>query len=161
MTLLIERCERHEWKNMVAIFTAMEEHYAGKGVIEIPRMEHYLASRVFAEYSGTTVIRVMLDHAVIGLACVSVLYPSPRYSGQMFIRELFIASEQRGKGYGRALMAFIARIAISSDCHSLTWMSEKSNDASRRFYLSLGGQMIDGMHYFSMKGEALAALSSA
>lgn len=160
MALVIEICERHEWESMVAIFTAMEEHYAGKGVIEKPLMEHYLSARVFAAHSGTTVIRVMRDRVAIGFACVSILYPSPRYSGQMFIKELFIADEQRGQGYGKALMAFIAQTAIALDCRSLTWMSEKSNDASRRFYQALGGNIMEGMHYFSLSGAALTALSS-
>ncbi|MBP2170865.1 GNAT superfamily N-acetyltransferase [Erwinia toletana] len=159
MNISVTICEKDDWDKMVGIFTAMEEHYYGKGIIAEEKMATYLSSRVFASASGVTVIRVQQGPTVIGFACVSILYPSPRYSGQMFIKELFIAETHRGKGIGRKLMQFIARMATERDCLTLDWMSEKNNQGSKQFYTSLGGEILDGMFHFRLYGEALGNLA--
>lgn len=159
MSLLIGICEKNAASDMVAIFTAMEEHYFGKGVIDREKMLHYLTQRVFAGDSGVMVIRVEQGTAVIGFACVSVLYPSPRYAGQMFIKELFIAASHRGQGVGKKLMQFIGQLAIERECRSLDWMTEKSNANAKRFYQALGGEILTGMHHFRLYGESLQQLA--
>jgi len=160
MNITVGICQKNEYERMVAIFTEMEEHYYGKGVVELHKMQHYLASRVFAQDSGVTVIRVEQGEGVIGFACINVLYPSPRYSGQMFIKELFISERYRGNGAGKKLMQFIGRLALERECNTLDWMSEKSNDNSRRFYTSLGGEILGGMHHFRLHGAGLKALAT-
>lgn len=159
MTLSVKVCGKSESDTMVAIFTEMEEHYFGEGVIEKQKMQDYLALRVFAENSGMTIIRADLDNKVIGFACISVLYPSPRYSGQMFIKELYISESNRGQGVGKKLMQFIAQLAIDRDCNSLDWMSEKNNLESKGFYTALGGKILDGMYHFRLAGGSLEQLA--
>ncbi|MCC3718461.1 GNAT family N-acetyltransferase [Rouxiella badensis] len=159
MSLSIAVCEKLDWKSMMGIFTEMEEHYFGAGIIEPSKMETYLESRVFAPDSGVIVIRVKQDEAIIGFACVNILYPSPRYSGQMYIKELYISAAQRGQGVGRRLMQYIARLAVERECLRLDWMSEKSNAGSARFYRSLGGETLDGMFHFRLFGESLHNLA--
>ncbi|MCU5775331.1 GNAT family N-acetyltransferase [Erwiniaceae bacterium BAC15a-03b] len=159
MNVSVTLCEKDDWEKMVGIFTAMEEHYYGNGIITREKMAAYLSSRVFAAESAVTVIRAEHGPAVIGFACVSILYPSPRYSGQMFIKELFIAETHRGKGAGRKLMQFIANMATERDCLTLDWMSEKNNQGSKQFYTSLGGEILDGMFHFRLYGDALRNLA--
>lgn len=161
MTLLVRICEKSESDSMVGIFTEMEEHYFGKGIIEQEKMQHYLAERVFAADSGVTVIRINQDTAIVGFACINILYPSPRYSGQMFIKELYISETCRGQGAGKKLMQFIARLAIERECHTLDWMSEKTNPDSKRFYEALGGEVLEGMYHFRLAGGSLKQLADS
>ncbi len=51
-------------------------------------MKDYLCKKLFNRLSGTLVIRARCGNNITGLACCNILYPSPRYSGQLHIKEL-------------------------------------------------------------------------
>ncbi len=97
MEVTVELCPPDEWGSMVKIFTEMEEHYYGKDIIQEPLLKNYLRNRLFSHLSGTLVVRARCDAHVIGLACCSILYPSPRYSGQLHLKELYVSRSERGK----------------------------------------------------------------
>ncbi len=50
-------------------------------------MKDYLCKKLFNRLSGTLVIRARCGNNITGLACCNILYPSPRYSGQLHIKE--------------------------------------------------------------------------
>lgn len=125
MEVTVELCPPDEWEPMVKIFTEMEKHYYGKGIIQEPLLKNYLRNRLFI--SGTLVLRARCDANIVGLACCSILYPSPRYSGQLHLKELYVSQNERGKGTGK-------RYVI--------WMSDLG--ALRR-WLRLNGYTLDGL----------------
>lgn len=47
MEVTVELCPPDEWESMVKIFTEMEEHYYGKGIIQEPLLKNYLRNRLF------------------------------------------------------------------------------------------------------------------
>ncbi|MEZ3498298.1 GNAT family N-acetyltransferase [Pantoea sp. KPR_PJ] len=159
MEVTVERCPPEEWESMVKIFTEMEEHYYGKGIIQEALLKHYLGNRLFSQLSGTLVLRACCDTHIVGLACCSILYPSPRYSGQLHIKELYVAQKERGKGTGKSIMRFIAQLALEQQCGSLSWNAEKSNSGANRFYQSLGGRINDGIVNYYLHGERLSNLA--
>ncbi|HDU8361808.1 TPA: GNAT family N-acetyltransferase, partial [Acinetobacter baumannii] len=54
-------------------------------------MKDYLCKKLFNRLSGTLVIRARCGNNITGLACCNILYPSPRYSGQLHIKELYVS----------------------------------------------------------------------
>ncbi len=70
-------------------------------------MKDYLCKKLFNRLSGTLVIRARCGNNITGLACCNILYPSPRYSGQLHIKELYVSQCDRNKGTGKAIMRFI------------------------------------------------------
>ncbi|EMF6615242.1 TPA: GNAT family N-acetyltransferase, partial [Shigella flexneri] len=106
-------------------------------------MKDYLCKKLFNRLSGTLVIRARCGNNITGLACCNILYPSPRYSGQLHIKELYVSQCDRNKGTGKAIMRFIARLALEQECLSLSWNAEKSNPGANRFYQALGGRIND------------------
>ncbi|MDZ9709138.1 GNAT family N-acetyltransferase [Escherichia coli] len=84
-------------------------------------MKDYLCKKLFNRLSGTLVIRARCGNNITGLACCNILYPSPRYSGQLHIKELYVSQCDRNKGTGKAIMRFIARLALEQECLSLSW----------------------------------------
>lgn len=159
MEVTVERCPPDEWESMVKIFTEMEEHYYGKGIIHEPLLKHYLRTQLFSQHSGTWVLRARCDAHIIGLACCSILYPSPRYSGQLHIKELYVSQSERGKGTGKSLMRFMAKLALEQECRSLSWNAEKSNHQANHFYQSLGGRIDDSILNYALQGERLSKLA--
>ncbi|WP_442956170.1 GNAT family N-acetyltransferase [Pantoea sp. AS142] len=123
-------------------------------------MKNYLRNRLFSQLSSTLVIRARRNAHIIGPACCSILYPSPRYSGQLHIKELYVSRSERGKGTGKSMMRFMAKLALEQECLSLTWNAEKSNAGANRFYQSLGGRINSDIVNYSLHGELLSKLAS-
>ncbi|WP_455749538.1 GNAT family N-acetyltransferase [Pantoea vagans] len=123
-------------------------------------MKNYLRNRLFSQLSGTLVLRARCDAHIVGLACCSILYPSPRYCGQLHIKELYVSQSERGKGTGESIMRFIAKFALERECRSLSWNAEKSNAGANRFYQSLGGRTNDSIVNYYLHGELLRKLAS-
>ncbi|MDG0798795.1 GNAT family N-acetyltransferase [Pectobacterium punjabense] len=159
MEVKVELCPPEEWEPMVKIFTEMEEHYYGKGIIQEPLMKNYLRKYLFNQLSGTLVIRAYCDNRISGLACCSILFPSPRYSSQLHIKELYVSQSDRSKGIGKHMMHFIAGLALEQECLSLSWNAEKSNPSANRFYQSLGARINDNIVSYYLHGESLSKLA--
>ncbi|MEC5394929.1 GNAT family N-acetyltransferase [Bergeyella sp. RCAD1439] len=61
----------------------------------------------------------------------------------LYLEDLFVEPEYRGKGYGKALLAALARIAKSKDCGRMEWSVLNWNAPSIAFYKSLGAFPMD------------------
>jgi len=61
---------------------------------------------------------------------------------QCMMKELFVRADSRGRGVGRALMAWIARDAAGQGCGRIDWHVKASNEAGIRFYAGLGAQRV-------------------
>ena len=83
---------------------------------------------------------------VVGFAAVmlmvSLVDPTPAHRRQCMMKELFVRADSRGRGVGRALMAWIARDAAEQGCGRIDWHVKASNEAGIRFYASLGAQCV-------------------
>jgi GNAT superfamily N-acetyltransferase len=79
----------------------------------------------------------------------------------IFLEDLYVKPETRGRGYGRALLARLAKIAKDRDCGRLEWAVLDWNAPSIAFYKSLGAVPLDDWIIFRLTGEALDELSRA
>ncbi|AEW72533.1 Acetyltransferase [Enterobacter ludwigii] len=108
---------------------------------------------------NTEVHKVVCDGVIAAFSCVSVMYPSPRFSGQMFIKELFVSAPFRRAGIGRGLMSFIASRAIERGCFQLDWLSVTADPLAQTFYESLGAQIIRSVNYHRISGPSIDKLA--
>ncbi|MBT0722524.1 GNAT family N-acetyltransferase [Rosenbergiella collisarenosi] len=109
--------------------------------------------------SGTQVLKALLNGTTVGFACVSILYPAPKFSGQIFIKELFVKSEFRSSGIGQKLMAFIAKSAVGNHYERLDWLSVEFDYRAQKFYYSLGSNIVTDVVYRRVFGENLKVLA--
>ena len=79
----------------------------------------------------------------------------------IYLEDLFVRPELRGAGYGRALLAELARLAVERGCARLEWSVLDWNEPSIAFYKNLGAQPMDEWTTFRIIGEALAELARA
>jgi GNAT superfamily N-acetyltransferase len=77
----------------------------------------------------------------------------------IYIEDLFIKPEYRGKGLGATLFARIAAIAAERGCGRLEWSCLGWNEPSIRFYKSRGGQALDEWTMYRIAGDALKKLA--
>lgn len=79
-------CRPDEYDDLADIFIEMETYYNQTLCLSKSDMSAYLRDKIFAADSGTEVHKVVCDGVIAAFSCVSVMYPSPRFSGQMFIK---------------------------------------------------------------------------
>ncbi len=79
----------------------------------------------------------------------------------IYLEDLFVRPELRGAGYGKALLAELARLAVERDCARLEWSVLDWNEPSIAFYRNLGALPMDEWTTFRITGDALAQLAVA
>ena len=77
----------------------------------------------------------------------------------IYLEDLFVKKESRGKGYGKAVLKELARIAVSQGCGRLEWCCLDWNQPSIDFYLSLGARPMDDWTQYRLTGDTLKALA--
>jgi len=77
----------------------------------------------------------------------------------IYLEDLFVLQEYRGKGYGKALLKKLAQIAVERGCGRLEWSCLDWNSPSIDFYRSLGAIPMDGWTTYRLTGETLKKLS--
>lgn len=76
----------------------------------------------------------------------------------LWLEDLFVRPAFRGRGYGKALLLHVARIACERGCGRFEWSVLDWNEPSIRFYKSLGAQPLDDWTIFRVTGQALQDL---
>lgn len=77
----------------------------------------------------------------------------------VYLEDLYVRPEHRGKGYGKALLKRLARIALERGCGRLEWWCLDWNRPSIDFYLSMGAEPMSDWTVYRVAGEALAELA--
>jgi GNAT superfamily N-acetyltransferase len=78
----------------------------------------------------------------------------------LYLEDLFVIPEKRGKGYGRALLIELARIARERKCGRFEWSVLDWNEPAIRFYKNLGAVPMDQWTIFRVEGESLERLAN-
>ncbi len=76
----------------------------------------------------------------------------------IYLEDLYVMPEHRGKGYGKALLKKLAAIAVERKCGRLEWWCLDWNKPSIDFYLSLGAQPMSDWTVYRIAGETLQEL---
>ena len=78
----------------------------------------------------------------------------------IYLEDLFVLPEYRGRGYGKLLLKRLARIAVQRGCGRLEWACLDLNEPSIAFYKSVGATALDEWTTYRVTGDALLALAS-
>jgi GNAT superfamily N-acetyltransferase len=77
----------------------------------------------------------------------------------LYLEDLFVIPEMRGKGFGRTMLVELARIARERNCGRFEWAVLDWNQPAIQFYKNLGAIPMDEWTIFRVTGEALGRLS--
>jgi GNAT superfamily N-acetyltransferase len=77
----------------------------------------------------------------------------------LYIEDLFVKESFRGKGLGKMLLKFMARIAVDRNCGRLEWSCLDWNKPSIDFYISQGAKAMDDWTVYRVSGKELNALA--
>ncbi|MCC7367547.1 MAG: GNAT family N-acetyltransferase [Chloroflexi bacterium] len=115
--------------------------------------EHLFGARPFCE--------VLLAEAAgqaVGFALFFHNYSTFLTRPGIYLEDLFVLPDQRGRGYGKALLTALGRLAVERGCGRLEWSVLDWNEPSIQFYRSLGSVPKDEWTIHRVSGDALVRL---
>jgi GNAT superfamily N-acetyltransferase len=98
--------------------------------------------------------------AVAGFALFFHNYSTFRAKPGIYLEDLFVIPEARGKGHGKALLIALAKLAMERDCSRVEWSVLNWNEPSIAFYKSLGAKPMDEWSVYRLTDEALTKLAA-
>jgi GNAT superfamily N-acetyltransferase len=116
--------------------------------------EHLFGARTFAE-----VLLAEVEGRAVGFALFFHNYSTFLTRPGVYLEDLFVLPEERGRGYGKALLAGLARLAFERGCGRLEWSVLNWNEPSIQFYRALGAVPMDEWTVNRVTGEALERLA--
>lgn len=105
------------------------------------------------------VIFACLDGKEIGFALFFHNFSTFLGRAGLYLEDLYVSPEYRGKGYGRAILKKLASIAVERKCGRLEWWCLDWNKPSIDFYLSLGAKPMSDWTVYRIAGETLKNLA--
>jgi len=105
------------------------------------------------------VIIASIDGKPLGFALFFQNYSTFLAQRGIYLEDLFVTPEARGKGVGFALLSALARIAIERDCGRLEWAVLDWNELAIDFYKKIGAKPLDEWTVFRLTGDALEQLA--
>ncbi len=142
---------------MRSLSTSASRHEVGLDEAEL--REHLFGERPFAEVILAEDDAPDGRREVVGFALFFHNYSTFLGKPGIYLEDLFVSPEYRGRGHGRALLAHLARLAVERGCGRLDWAVLDWNEASLAFYRSLGATPQDEWTTYRLTDVALRALA--
>ena len=125
---------------------------------EVVADEKTLRQWIF-EKQKAEVIFALEDGKEVGFALFFHNFSTFLGRAGIYLEDLFVLPEYRGKGYGKALLSELARIAVERGCGRLEWWCLDWNKPGIDFYLSLGAEPMKDWTTYRITGETLQHLA--
>jgi GNAT superfamily N-acetyltransferase len=125
---------------------------------DVVATEEILKEWIF-EKGKAEVIFALEDGKEVGFALFFHNFSTFLGRSGLYLEDLFVKPEFRGKGYGKALLKKLAQIAVERGCGRFEWSCLDWNKPSIDVYLSLGAQPMEDWTVYRLAGEALAKMA--
>ena len=122
--------------------------------------EAQIAQELFGPNSNAEALVASIDGEVVGFALYFHNFSTFLGRKGLYLEDLLVRPAHRRRGYGRALLLAVARIAQERGCGRFEWMALDWNEPAIGFYERLGAQQMSEWRLFRVTGEALSALAA-
>ena len=137
-----------------------------RGLAEYERLAHQvmadeavLREQLFGERPGAEVVIASLDGEPVGFALFFHNFSTFLGRRGLYLEDLFVRPEARGRGVGRALLAHLDHTARERGCGRFEWSVLDWNAPAIAVYRALGAQPMDEWTVYRLTGEALDRLA--
>lgn len=119
-----------------------------------------LAETLFGEKPYAEVLIAEYEGMAVGYALFFHSFSTFNGRPGIYLEDVYVQPALRGKGIGKALMSFLAKLAIERKCARFEWSVLDWNAPSIAFYRSIGAQPMEGWTVQRVSGPALQALAA-
>ena len=128
---------------------------------DVTATEEQLTDVLFGEKPAAEVLLAFEGDALIGFAVFFHNFSTCLGRPGLYLEDLFVKPEMRGKGYGRALLVDLARIARERGCGRMEWAVLDWNDPAIQFYRKLGAKPMEDWTVFRLTHDGIAKLAES
>src|SRR5213083_3635755 len=128
---------------------------------EVTATEEQLVDVLFGEKPVAEVLLAFEGKSPIGFAVFFHNFSTWLGRPGLYLEDLFVKPEKRGKGYGRALLVELAKIARDRGCGRMEWAVLNWNDPAIQFYRKLGAKPMHEWTVFRLTRDEIARLADS
>jgi GNAT superfamily N-acetyltransferase len=128
---------------------------------EVTATEDELVDVLFGERPAAEVLLVFEGQLPVGFAVYFYNFSTWLGRPGLYLEDLFVKPDKRGKGYGRALLVELAKIARDRECGRMEWAVLNWNEPAIKFYRTLGAKPMDEWTVFRLTRDEIARLADA
>ncbi len=121
--------------------------------------EPQLREVLFGEKPSAEVLLACEKEAAVGFAVYFFNFSTWLGRPGLYLEDLFVRPEVRGKGYGRALLVRLAQIAQARECGRMEWAVLDWNQPAIDFYKKLGAAPMEEWTVFRLTSDGIARLA--
>jgi ribosomal protein S18 acetylase RimI-like enzyme len=126
---------------------------------QVAATEEGLREALFGDRPGAEVLLAFEGEEAVGFAVFFHNFSTFLGRRGLYLEDLWVKPEARGRRHGKALLRHLARLAVERGCGRFEWTVLDWNEPSIRFYRSQGAEMLDEWRICRVDGEALRRLA--
>jgi len=128
---------------------------------DVTATEDGLSKVLFGEKPAAEVLLAFENETAVGFAVFFHNFSTWLGRPGLYLEDLFVRPEDRGKGYGRALLIHLAKIARDRGCGRMEWAVLDWNEPAIQFYRKLGGKAMDEWTVFRLTRDGIKRLAES
>ena len=155
--LQLRLAERRDTGQILQFITALAEYE--KLLDQVVATEQNLLDSLFGDKPYAEVIIAEYQQQPAGFALFFHNYSTFLAKPGIYLEDLFVLPALRGKGIGKALITYLAQLAVSRNCGRLEWSVLDWNQPAIDFYQSLGATMLHDWRINRVTGASLQQMA--
>ena len=125
---------------------------------EVVATADMLEENLFVNNDAEAII-AYLDHDPVGFAIYFHNFSTFLGKKGLYLEDLFVLPEHRGKGIGKKMLHYLSKLAIDRGCSRLEWAVLDWNEPAHKFYESIGAELKEEWIITRLSGDALKNLA--
>jgi GNAT superfamily N-acetyltransferase len=158
VSITLRRATRDDVKTILALVRELAI-YEREPDAAVATEEDYLRDG-FGDHPRFHVILAEEDGSAIGFAFYFFTYSTWRGKPVLYLEDLFVLPQARGKGAGRLLLSALAKEAVEKKCGRFQWQVLDWNVDAIRFYERIGGRVLREWLTVRVEGEGILAIAN-
>ena len=120
----------------------------------VEKIRNTICSKRFAE-------GLIGEYQGIAVAYAVFFYSYSTYLGKpgIYLEDLYVKQEYRGAGFGKTILAFLAKTALERGCERFDWSCLDWNEPSIKFYKKMGAEALSNRTIYRLHGDALVKMA--
>jgi len=128
---------------------------------DVVATEEILKESIFGERLNADVLLAFYNDEPVGFAVYFHNFSTFLGRNGIYLEDLYVTPETRGKGFGKALLIRLAEIARDENCGRLEWWVLDWNESAIDFYKNIGAVGMDDWTVFRLDRNAIETLAAS
>ena len=155
--LQISRASAEDLGTILSLIRELAEYERAPN--DVVTTEAGLREVLFGDEPSAHVLIARENDGAVGFAVYFFNFSTWLGRPGLYLEDLFVRPAVRGKGYGRALLVELAKVAAARGCGRMEWSVLDWNEPAIEFYKKLGAKSMDEWTVFRLTGEKIALLA--